>query len=83
MSGQSSEQTIDAVTLFEREDGTRSMKYGRHGDKFHLNTDTGGLQKETAEVVELGEEKDVSEFEDASDFPERVREFFGVVVDDD
>ncbi|WP_440767591.1 hypothetical protein [Natronorubrum sp. DTA7] len=71
--------TIDAITLIDRDDGTRSMKLGRHDGDTYLEDQA--IKTESAEIVEL--EDPVSKATilanwATSDFPERVREFFGV-----
>ncbi|WP_436348887.1 hypothetical protein [Natronorubrum sp. FCH18a] len=74
--------TIDAITLIDRDDGTRSMKLGRHDGDTYLEEQA--IKTESAEIVEL--EDPVSKATilanwATSDFPERVREFFDVDKD--
>ena len=70
---------VDAITLFDREDGTRSMKLGRHDDRILDGENT--IASEQTEIVELGEPvpktQILSNWGDA-DFPDRVQEFFNV-----
>ena len=68
---------VEAVTLFKREEGAafeRTMKCGRHGDRFYL--DDNELKEETAEVVEFDEPVSPHTLDDISDYPVRVQEFF-------
>ena len=63
--------TADAITLFDHEDGHRSMKLGRYDD----------TTSEEIEIVEL--ENPVPKATmlanwELSDFPERVLEFFNL-----
>jgi hypothetical protein len=74
-----SENVVGAITLFERESGERSMKYGRYDDKAYLD---GEVKIETATVVELDEPVASSELNQPADFPQEVRDFFGVVTDE-
>lgn len=70
-------EKIEAVTLFERADGKRTMKLGAHEPRAFLGVEN-GLVGESAEVVALDEPKREIELQHADDFPERVQEFFGV-----
>lgn len=71
---------VEAVTLLEREDGVRTMKFGRHDGRVFFDTDEADapFMTEDAEVVELDAPTPMPELQSAADFPERVREFFGI-----
>lgn len=72
-------ETVEHITLFERDNGERSMKFGAHEPRAFLDEEH-GLGEEEAEVVDLDHAYTRATLEewDSSDFPERVQEFFGV-----
>lgn len=67
----------EAVTLFQRSDGKRDIKFGRHDDRTHLNK-SGQFELDRGTVVELDEpiEPDDLDSWGVEDFPPQVREFF-------